>query len=367
MKLGADAIFRAKALHDITTLFSKYLRTAYSCPKDIRAMSEPMLVCLYEDRPNQVAGLKILLLTLNRYCPNWPIRLRFPGIADSFRTWLKRFSQVSLYEEKLSSSGSYNVKPAVLLDGLSDGVAACLWLDTDVSVNGNLDFIAAFPPEAIVVTQDPWEYLDGSTHRCATWGLKAGRSLPGALNTAVVRVTRHHESLLRAWQSLLLTEQYLQEQAKPADQRNQHMLGDQDAISALLASQEFFPIPVRRLIHSTEILQHQGAGAYGPVQRWLNLLHGMPPLIHAMGAVKPWRMPDSPNLLHSPRDYYERTYLELSPYVHTARHFRAALDEEAGWLDIRTLYGMAGTILAFNRPALKGLIQAALHRAGLFR
>jgi len=326
-----------------------------------------MLVCLYEDRPNQVAGLKILLLSLARTCPHWPIRLRFPGIADSFRTWLKRFSQVSLHEEKLPLSGSYNVKPTVLLDGLSTGMKTCLWLDTDVSVNGNLDFIAAVPQEAIVVTQDPWEYPDGSTHRGATWGLRVGRSLPGALNTAVVRVTRHHERLLCAWQSSLLSEQYLQQQAKPVAQRNQHMLGDQDAISALLASEEFSAIPVRRLIHSTEILQHHGAGAYGPAQRWSNLLHGMPPLVHAMGTVKPWKMPDRPNPIHSPRDYYERTYLELSPYVHAARKFRAALDEDARWMDVQTIYGMIGTLLAFNQPALKGLIQAALHRAHLFR
>jgi hypothetical protein len=274
---------------------------------------------------------------------------------------------VSLYEEKLSFSGSYNVKPAVLLEGLSEGVESCLWLDTDVSVNGNLDFIAAIPRETIVVTQDPWESPEGSTCRCATWGLRADRSLPGALNTGVVRVTQSHKNLLHAWHNLLLTDQYVQEQAKPSVQRDQNMLGDQDAISALLASQEFSSIPVRRLIHSTEILQHHGAGAYGPVQRWLNLLHGMPPLIHAMGVVKPWRMPDRPNLLHAPRDYYERMYLELSPYVHAARQFRTALDEDAEWLDIQTFYGMAGTHLAFNQPALKGFIQAALHRSWLFR
>jgi hypothetical protein len=78
-------------------------------------------------------------------------------------------------------------------------------------------------------------------------------------------------------------------------------------------------------------------------------------------------MADKPSILSSPRDYYERSYLELSPYVHTARQFRAALDEEAGWMDIQTMYGMAGTLLAFNRPALKGFIQAALHRGRLFR
>ena len=84
-----------------------------------------MLVCLYEDRPNQVTGLKILLLSLERYCPTWPVRLQFPGIPDSFRAWLRRFSQVSLCEERLPSSGSYNVKPAVLLDGLATGAESC--------------------------------------------------------------------------------------------------------------------------------------------------------------------------------------------------------------------------------------------------
>jgi hypothetical protein len=324
-----------------------------------------MLVCLYEDRPNQVAGLKLLLLSLERYCPTWPIRLRFPGIADPFRNWLKRFSQVRLHEERLESSGSYNVKPSVLLDGLASGAEACLWLDTDVFVNGSLGFLAVVPSETIIVTQDPWEYTDGSTHRCSTWGVVAGRCLPGPLNSAVVRVTPYHREFLGAWQQIISsTEQYLVEQAKPAEQRNQHLLGDQDALSALLASKEFSFIPVKRLLHSREILQHHGAGAYGPLQRWSNLIHGMPPLIHAMGTVKPWRMPERPGLLRSPRDYYERTYLELSPYVHSARQYRSELDEEVGWLDIRTLAGMVGTVTAFNWPALKGLVQATLHRAG---
>jgi len=275
---------------------------------------------------------------------------------------LKRFSGVSLDEERLSLSGSYNVKPWILLEGLNSGADACLWLDTDVFVNGSLDFIATVPPETIVVTQDPWEYSDGSTHRCGTWGLVAGRSLPGPLNSAAVRVTRYHKDLLEAWQRIVSNEIYLIEQAKPVKERNQHLLGDQDAISALLASNEFSFIPVKRLKHSTEILQHHGAGAYGPLQRWSNLIHGMPPLIHAMGTVKPWKMPERPDFFRSPRDYYERTYLELSPYVHSARQYRSELDEEVGWLDTRTFAGMVGTVTAFNRPALKGLIQATLHR-----
>jgi hypothetical protein len=325
--------------------------------------SSPLLVSLYEDRPYQIAGLKILLLSLERHCPAWPIRLRFPDIPNSFRAWLQRFSQVSLYEERLPSWGSYNVKPSVLLDGLATGANACLWLDTDILVNGNLDFVAAVSPDAIVVTEDPWEYADGSTHRCASWHFTKGRPLPGPLNSSVVRVTKQHEDFLDAWRQVLLLEAYVAEQAKPAADRNQHLLSDQDALSALLASERFANIPVVRLAHSTDILQHHGAGAYRLKHRWSNLKQGMPQLIHAMGSVKPWRMPDRPSFFRSLRDYYERTYLELSPYVHYARQYRSHLDEDTSWLDIQTFTGRVGTTIAFNQPQLKGVFQAILHSA----
>jgi hypothetical protein len=58
-----------------------------------------MLVGLYEDRPYQIAGLKILLLSLERHCSCWPIRLWFPDIPNSFCAWLQRFSRVSSHEE----------------------------------------------------------------------------------------------------------------------------------------------------------------------------------------------------------------------------------------------------------------------------
>jgi hypothetical protein len=325
--------------------------------------SSPALVCLYEDRPYQIAGLKILLLSLERHCPSWPIRLRFPDIPHSFRVWLQRFSQVSLYVERLPSWGSYNIKPSVLLDCLAIGAGDCLWLDTDVLVNRNLDFLAGIPADAIVVTQDPWEYVDGSMHRCASWSLTVGRPLPGPLNSSVVRVTQQHKDFLEAWREVLLLEAYLAEQAKPVARRNQHLLSDQDALSALLASDRFAAIPVVRLAHSTDILQHHGAGAYRLKHRWSNLKQGMPRLIHAMGSVKPWRMPDRPSCFRSLRDYYERTYLELSPYVHYARQYRSYLDEDTSWLDIQTVAGRVGSTFAFNQPQLKGVVQATIHSA----
>jgi hypothetical protein len=176
-------------------------------------------------------------------------------------------------------------------------------------------------------------------------------------------VSRQHEAFLQAWQQVLLLEAYVAEQAKPVADRNQHLLSDQDALSALLASERFANIPVVRLAHSTDILQHHGAGAYRLRHRWSNLKQGMPQLIHAMGSVKPWRMPDRPLFFRSLRDYYERTYLELSPYVHYARQYRSQLDENTSWLDIQTLAGRVGSTMAFNRPQLKGVFQATLHSA----
>jgi hypothetical protein len=320
-----------------------------------------MLICLYEDRPVQIAGVKILLLSLARYAPSWPVRLRFPNIPDSFRSWLRQFPTIDLHEDSLAGAGSYNVKPSVLLDGLSTGAETCLWFDTDVLVNGSLAFLDAIPPETIVSSQDPWEYADGSSHRAETMGLMPGRSLPGPINTAVVRIGQQHQELLHAWLKLVSTEAYLHEQATPVDQRNPHMLGDQDVFSALLASQEFASIPLVRLLHGKQILQHHGAGAYRPGLRWSNLKNGMPPLMHAMGTIKPWVMPPHQGLLRRPRDYYERTYLELSPYVHFARQYRSHLDENADWLKVHTLAGKLSTLFALNHPAIKGMTQAALH------
>jgi hypothetical protein len=330
---------------------------------DASRPSSPVLVCLYEDRPYQIAGLKILLLSLERYCPSWPIHLRFPEIPSAFRIWLQRFPQVRLFDERLPSWGSYDVKPTVLLDGLSTQVDACLWLDTDVLINRELTFMAAIPSDTIVVTQDPWEYQDGSRHRCASWGLSEGRSLPGPINSAVVRVTGQHVDLLEAWRKALLLDAYIAEQAKPVASRNHHLLSDQDALSALLASDQFAALPVLRLSHSVDILQHHGAGAYRLKHRWSNLKKGMPRFVHAMGSMKPWRMPDHPSLIRSLRNYYERTYLELSPYVHYARHYRSQLEEDTRWLDIQTIAGRVGTTVAFNQPQLKGAVQATIHSA----
>lgn len=313
-------------------------------------------------RPAQTPGLKLVILSLARHHPTWTVRATLPGANDELRAWIALHPQVRLDNCSLKGAGSYNVKPHALLRALRAGAPECVWLDTDVIVHGKLNGLLGEPPDTVVVTQDPWEYSGGSSDRARTWGFATGRPMPGPINSALVRVTNEHVDLLEAWRALTERQEYRDSQAKPIHERNGHMLGDQDLLSALLASQDFSHLPVRRLRHGSEILQHHGAGAYGPSQRWKVLTRGLPPLLHAMGTVKPWRMLDRPSPWRNARDYYERVYLELSPYVQVARRYRALLHETASWLDVQTLPGLISMGITLGNPALQGAVQATLHR-----
>jgi hypothetical protein len=321
-----------------------------------------MIVCLYEDRPQQLPGVKLLLLSLARHCPDWRISLHVPGADQQFLAWVEQFDNLTAHTGRLESSGSFNVKPSVLLQALNNGDDECLWIDTDVLINGNLKELLNEPPEVVIVSQDPWEYASGSTNRARTWKLDAGRILPGPLNSAVVRVTSHHLPLVESWQAILRQDWYQQMQKLPVIGRDQNALGDQDGLSALLASKDFADIPVKRLKHPTEILQHHGAGAFSLQERWQTMMNGLPPLLHAMGTMKPWQMPSNPSLAKDFRTYYERYYLELSPYMYAARQYQAKLGEDREWLQISTGLGRFSHFATMGSPSLQGLTQSSLHR-----
>lgn len=323
-----------------------------------------MLCCLYEDRIAQIPGLKLLLLSLQQYCPGWAVQLHFPHAPDSLRNWLNARNRVTLSEASVTGGSSYNVKPEVLLSGIRTGAPVCLWLDTDLLVNGSLDFLHSWPSEELIVAADPWEYPCGSTNRAAAWGLTPGRDFPGPVNSCLVRVSAQHVDLLRDWSSLVRRPDYTAGQQKRAEHRNAQMLSDQDALSALIASEKFAALRVRRITHGTQILQHHGAGAFGPKERLMVMRHGDPPLLHAMGSVKPWLMPADPSPFQNPRGYYERVYLELSPYVCAARKYRRSLSEkDLTWLDLRTGVGKLGMALFGESTSLRGCIQATVHRS----
>jgi len=321
--------------------------------------ADDMLICVYEDRVKQLPGLMLLVHSLSIHCPRSPIRLRFPALPPRERAWLRNYPNVVLVDEPLDGAGSYNVKAAVLLDGLATGAGTCLWLDTDILVNGSLDFIAATPDDVVVTTEDPWCVPAGSSLRCSSFGLMPGRQLAGPLNSAVLKVGDGHEALLRRWATQLKDPRYLAEQAKSVFVRNPLMLGDQDVLSALLASKDFAHIPLHVLKHPTDVLHHHGPGAFGPRQRMAVRKSGLPPLIHAMGGIKPWAMSDRPS---SFREYYERMYLETSPYVTLARRYAAVLETRPHWLDVQLPLSRLSLRVNSNNAIYSGMVLAAIHR-----
>lgn len=320
-----------------------------------------MLIVAYENRAKSIVGLKLLVLSLAKHCKNWPIHIRYPEPPGELRRWLASFSEVTLCEDPIQLDGAgYNIKPTLLLEALTSGARSCCWLDTDLLIKGNIDFLEDISDEELVVTQEPWETPDGSTLRSSTWGLEPGRQLPGPLNSAVIRVTNAHRELLQAWSELLRNAFYQKEQSRPSGQQHPHMISDQDALSALLASDHFSTVPVRRLKHPSEILQHHGAHAYGPRRRFEVLRSGMPPILHAMGASKPWTVEDLP--YHGARMWWERLFQELSPYTHIARGYKPLLDpNERQWLERQTIAGNVCRWISRDNDALRGFTHAMIY------
>lgn len=319
-----------------------------------------MLVCVYEDRVRQLPGVMLLVHTLSIHYPELFIRLRFPGVPQFAIRWFSQYKQVILLTEPLEGAGSYNVKPSVLLDGLSTGAELCLWLDTDILVNRRSSELARTEKDIVLTTLDPWGGHRGSSIRCERFGLKVGRLLHGPLNSALVRVSAQHTDLLKAWAAILRSEKYLGEQMRPVGQRDPLMLGDQDALSALLASSEFMHLDVQTLVHPSQILHHHGAAAFGARERFCVGHNGLPAFLHAMGGVKPWAMVDRPAQF---RDWYERLYLETSPYVVRARMYRNIFESAPHWLEVQCRASRFSLMLSRNNPVYSGMVQSMIHQA----
>lgn len=307
-----------------------------------------MLVCAYEDRSNYYAAVKLLVLSLQRHNPGVSILLILPDPSNHMRRWVCDHG-VELIDTRLADGGSYNVKPSVLKEGLSRSPEGAIWIDTDIVVNGALHTLFDVSEDTVVLTQDPSHHAYGSSHRARSWNLSVGRELDGPFNSGVVRVTQRHLALLDDWQDLICNPDYVAAQRTPVALRPRHALGDQDLISALLASERYSDTPVRMLSMPLEILQLQGPAEYSLGRRWQTQKHGMPRLVHAMASTKPWTLPTAQPW--SLRHHLMRYFLDSTPYMTIAREYRDELGDEAPWLQTAPSFG-----LAFQRqPWLKGV------------
>jgi len=324
-------------------------------------------ICLYEDRSTHVSAVQVLVASLAATNPDASVQLYFPDAPEQLVRWLQGYPRVSLFSSRFAGAKSYNVKPHVLLAALEHSAnGAAMWLDTDIVVNGPLDEMLCGPAGELLTTLDPWGGTNGSSYRSPAFRLgPASRSLEGPLNSAVVRVDRSHVGLLKHWLQLLQEPWYLQEQSKPLGQRNPLMMGDQDALSALMASGAHGQVAVRLLKHPFDILHHHGPGAVLPADRRAMVRKGhQPALLHAMGTVKPWAKDSTTwgTWLTRP---YERLYLETSPYLQVARRYRGCIPGGAPWMETRNPLARVALLLSRGDAWRAGAVQAAIHHAVL--
>jgi hypothetical protein len=319
----------------------------------------PWVVVAYEDRPRFLIGLKLLIASLHRHHPEARVRLHCPVTNSSFEKWLARFGQVELCPCDWPQSG-WNAKPRALFEAFSAGCTDVTWVDSDIIVAGRFSqLLHRDDREALVALEEtPWGLAEGGTGLTRAWGLPAGRPLPSAVNSGVIRMTDDHRDLLAAWLGLLERPEYQQAQAMDYSRRPLHLRSDQDALQALLGSERFARVQLHYLRCGVDVVQATGPCGYGVVDRILSLARGQPPLVHALG-FKPWSIHAAKGSWAGLGGWYEQLYQELSVYVQVARDYSQQLDEECPWMDVRTWAGRLCQAAARRHPALQGLPQAA--------
>jgi hypothetical protein len=308
-----------------------------------------MIVVTAEDRPGALVGLKVLALSLARHCPGVELHVFAPAFPVAFERWAGGQRALCLHQTPPGWPSSWSIKPAALLDRLDAGGDAVVWLDADIVLTRDVRATwSRVPAETMMVaTETRWPGGgDGSRARTAAFGLEVGRVFPRAINSSVIRVTSAHRSLITAWRDLLQEPAYLDAQARPIEGRPRHLVGDQDALAALIGSARFADLPVKLLEPPSEIL-HAAWGAYDAyplAHRLRHVIGGLPPVVHALGRPKPWDAASAGRLSAG-----------LSPYCAVASEYSDALDEPAPWLRPTTTFARACQALTLGHPALRDL------------
>jgi hypothetical protein len=296
-----------------------------------------MLLCVYENRSVNEPAIRLLVASLYAHMPKARLRLRFNPKSDDFAQWIAAYPGVDFAPALLPASAGWNVKPTVLLEALEQGESRVVWLDADILIAGDPSaLLDAASPELLTVTEEAlWgRPSDVDAMRTRAWRLPVGRTLPFTLNSAVLSVTPHHIPLLRRWIELLETPDYRIAQATDWRSRPQHLMGDQDVLTALLGSVDYGDIPLRILRRGVDILQLFGPLGFTLAERRRVCREGLPPFLHAQGQ-RPWiDAPPPAGLL----DRLTQAYYDVSPYLLLAKTHGVTGDDR-DWTRARTMLG----------------------------
>ena len=307
-------------------------------------------VCLYEDRKECFPGVRLLVLSARKHEPTWVFHGVFRNIEATDREWLKGQPNVILRDELACGEGGWNVKPALLIKLLQEGLDPVIWCDSDIILSGPVSgLLEPLDKGRLVATEEHiWGRDKGSESRVGGWGFKPGRKLAGTVNSSFMRFQSCHLPLLEVWASCLARDEYRQVQQMPWNERPHYFISDQDALTALLGSEEYVDLEIQLLRNGRDIAQCFEEDGYTALDRLRNAVMGrIPPLIHAQGG-KPWHTGSRAN------------YLQLSPYGPVAVPFLKDAGIPADWVYPADGYCKFLDRLTFGSPNLRGWWPAAV-------
>lgn len=323
------------------------------------------MICIHEDRADYLVGLQLTVLSLANHSPKLQIVISSPGANAEFFDWVDKQPNARITRFRHIQGSGWNIKPSVLLETL-ETYEDVVWIDSDIIITGDITpCVTGLDTAVLLATEEThWGQQQGGDFRTLAWGLRSGRALPCTINSGVLRVTKDHVPLLRAWQAMLVHPQYLKSQSQSWYARPLHMVGDQEALTGLLGATDFASTPIRLLRRGTDIAQCFGPAGYTPMERIRALFGGDPKFIHAMGP-KPWLRKITPpaffrrgDLVRGWRDWYQFLSLDTSPYCIAARRYRAHPELDLNWTSPRSCIGKVLSQLGGNRPAGPGLAVA---------
>jgi hypothetical protein len=273
-----------------------------------------LTVAIREDRLAEFAGVRLVLASLWRHCPEIAVKVYLtPEHIDLLAEQLHVIHPAAELRAFAGVSG-WACKPAVLLDALGragDGERV-LWLDTDTIVVRSLAELTAVPGDRIIVAEETNPNDNALlARRQALLGVAPGVPRETTISSAVVGVTARHRAILEHWDRLVRSEIFLAQQKLPS--RARLLFGDQEILEAVLCSPEWAEVGVEILRNWRDLLQGTYT-AYGPAPPPRQA--GKPLLVHATGDLKPWRRSRL------------RLAQEIFPYFDQGQSYLAALPVE---------------------------------------
>lgn len=300
-------------------------------------------ITIYEDRPEYEVGIKLLVSSLCQHLPEADVHLFAPKATPDLQNWLNQYP-ATLHSNVFELSG-WNVKPSLLLWALDQGYERGIWFDSDMIVAKRPpDVLYKGSSQVLVVSQLPRASHFDTHEHTAGWKLELGRRFIRVPSGCCMSATESHRQFIEQWKAMLGSAEYQHWQAQPRHSRPLYFRGSDAVLLALLGSKAHETLPIHLLKSGRNIAQCLNPSSYTPDERIVSLIHGTPPIVHAMGD-KPWMMVGKA----------EQLYAAMSPYACVARRYSEVLGGSSDWLEIPQAWAKRWYGLVNGHPALASL------------